>query len=415
MRKIIKQIKDGFKPIFDVIIPKNREEKWLLGVFFFVYLCFGFLFWFKYGDTFPSTDLLDYDVEGYSVFFSKIQRLTPLSGSDRHPLLAVIISPLIILGYVINLFFKGLALQFLLGIVFFNVIAALSITIVYKYCVNLIKISKIQSLIICLLFAFFAHVLLLSFIPESFPLSMLGLLLLAYLTTDSLLNHKKIPIITNVILFAYVAGVTVTNGLKCVIAQLFQNGDFKYKLKSILVSGLTTATLILISFVISYISSLLILGEFKLIRQISLYIFSGETHIISEMFFEPILFHQYHTFWGEFREEVFAYNTIFPTIANIIFYAVVICAIVVNIRKREVLFLLSLFGADVFFHLICGFGIDNLHIYCLHWIFIFPLLIGWLYKEINNSKIKIGLNILLLLLGGFLVVNNISQLIVLIY
>jgi hypothetical protein len=235
------------------------------------------------------------------------------------------------------------------------------------------------------------------------------LLLVVYLTTDSLLNHKKIPLITNILLFVYVSGVTLSNGLKCAIAQLFQKRKFKDKRNSILLSGLITSILIFFSFSVNYIVKTEVPDS-----NVLEFIFSGDVAIISEMFFEPILFHHNHSFWG-LGQEVFAYNTIFPTIVNLVLYAVILCAVLVNIRKRCVLLLLSFFGVDALIHIICGFGIADPYIYCLHWLFIFPLLIGWLYHEICNKRIKIGLNILLVLLIVSLAVNNIPRLVELIY
>jgi hypothetical protein len=408
--KILKLIKEGFSPIWDVIIPKSKNEKWILGIFFFFFACFSVLFLRKYGTVFPHIEVLNYDIDFWLRKFNSMTSTTPFGGGIKHPLLPSIMYPLNILNQIVRLIYSGeLPLTYLVTMLFYNMVSVLSIMIIYKYCVNLIRISKLQSLILCALFAFFAHVLLLSFIPETFQLSMFGLLLVTYLTTDSLLNNKKIPLITNIVLFMYVSGVTISNGLKCVIAQLFPSGDFKYKRNSILLSGVITSIFILLSGFVNYMIDKLWEKYF-----IAEYIFEGPVDIITEMFFEPILFHQNHSLWG-FGKEVFAYNTIFPVIVNIILYAIIICSIIVNIRKRAVLLLLSFFGVDVLIHLICGFGIADPFIYCLHWLFIFPLLIGWLYKEINNQKIKIGLNILLLLMIISLVVNNIPRIFELIY
>jgi hypothetical protein len=409
--RIIKQIKEGFLPILDIMIPKGKYEKRIFGIFFFLFACFSVLFLHKYGNHCPHEEILDYDIDYWRACFWTIPT-QPFQGGARHPLLMVIFFPLNCLVFGIRLLSGELFLHYYLIAFFFNAVTALSIMIIYKYCVNLIRISKVQALIVCLLFAFFAHILLLSFVAETFQLSMLGLLLVVYLTTDSFLNNKKIPIITNVILFVYVAGVTVSNGLKCVFAQLFQSGDFRYKRNSILLSGIITFVLILFSFFINSLVTEVNLTNAR--NSASGFTFAGQADIISEMFFEPVLFHQSHSFWGKCHE-IFAYNTIFPVIVNLILYAVIICAVLVNIRKKAVLLLLSFFGADVLIHLICGFGIDTLQVYSLHWLFIFPLLIGWLYKEINNSKMKTGLNVLILLLSISLAVNNIPRIIELIY
>ena len=407
-KEITNPIKEGFLPILDVIIPNNKDEKWVFGTFFFIYACFSVLFFRKYGNDFPDVELLNYDICYWQYNFSKALTL-PFNGGIKHPLLTAIFYPLNILVYIAKLLSGDLFLHNLAIMLFFNAIAALSIMIIYKYAVNLIRIPKIQALFLCTMFALFAHVLLLSFIPETFQLSMLGLLLVVYLTTDSLLNGRKIPLITNILLFVYATGVTLSNGLKCVIAQLFQKGNFKDKRKSILLSGLITAILLFLSFCVNYIVKTEVPEP-----NITEFIFSGEIAVAYELFFEPILFHHNYSFWG-LGQEVFAYNTIFPIMVNLVFYAVILCAVLANIRKQCVWLLLSFFGIDVFIHIICGFGIADPYIYCLHWLFIFPLLIGWLYKEIRNKRTKMGLNILLLLLIVSLAVNNIPRIVELIY
>jgi len=408
--KITKQLKEGFLPIWDVLIPKSKDEKWIFLAFFCVYACFSILFFAKYQNHFPHWELLNYDIGRlFGNLCAKQTSLLPFNCGFRHPLLSVFFLPVNLLVYITQLlYFGALPLQYLVVMLFYNLIAALSVTIIHKYCVQLIKNSKIQALILCIVYALCAHVLLLSFVPETFQFSLLGLLLVVYITTDNILNHKKISVLTNVLLFVYAAGTTLTNGAKCTIAQLFQQGNFKDKRKSIVWSVGIFVLLAGISFLVNYFAEDVPGNNF------AEFIFSGESHIISEMFFEPVLFHNHHPLWGT-GQGIFTYNSIFPIIINCIFYAIVACAIFITIGERAVLFLLSFFGVDIFIHLICGFGIADLYIYCLHWLFIFPLLIGWLYKTVGNKKIITVLNIVLVLLGVSFAINNMPLIIELIY
>jgi len=367
------------------------------------------LFFAKYQNHFPHWELLNYDIDRLFGNLCVKTSLLPFNYGFRHPLLSVFFLPVNLLVYITQLLnFGALPLHYLVCMLFYNLIAALSVTIIYKYCVQLIKNSKIQALILCIVYALCAHVLLLSFVPETFQFSLLGLLLVVYITTDSMLNQKKIPLLTNVLLFVYAAGTTLTNGIKCTIAQLFQQGSFKDKRKSIIWSAGITVLLIGISFLVN-----LFWGKIPANNVVD-FMFSSQAHIISEMFFEPVLFHNHNSLWGT-GQGIFTYSSMFPIIVNCIFYAIVVCAIFVTIRKRAALFLLSVFGVDIFIHLICGFGIADLYIYCLHWLFIFPLLIGWMYKTTGNKKIITGLNIVLVLLGVSFAINNMAPIIGLIY
>jgi len=406
---IMKQFKESFLPIWNVIIPKNKDEKLIFGVSFCVYACISILFFAKYQNHFPHWELLNYDIERWFHKFCVPKSLFPFDGGIKHPLLSVFFLPINGLVHIVRLLnFGTLPLHYLVVMLFYNCMAALSITILYKYCIHLIKNSKLQALLFCIVYALFAHVLLLSFVPETFQFSLLGLLLVLYVTTDSMLNQKKIPVFTNVLLFVYAAGTTLSNGIKYTIAQLFQQGNFKDKQKSIIWSAGITVLLIGISFLVN-----LFWGKIPANNVVD-FMFSSQAHIISEMFFEPVLFHNHNSLWGT-GNGIFTYSSIFPVIINLVFYAIIACAIFVTVKKRAVLLLLSFFGVDVFIHLICGFGIADLYIYCLHWLFIFPLLIGWLYKTIGNKKIIIGLNIVLVLLSISFAINNIPRIIKLIY
>jgi hypothetical protein len=264
-----------------------------------------------------------------------------------------------------------------------------------------------------LLFALFAHVLLLSFTPESFPLSMLGLLVLIYMTTDNILNDKKIPLSANVILFCYITGVTVSNGLKVLWAQLFQRGRLKTKAGTFLLSGFVCAGLIVFAFLGAHFFGRLLYGNW-LVTDGTNYLASFRSvswmPVFHYFFCEPLLFHHNYDFWN-WEVVHFQYNTIFPFLVSGILYTLVTIALIVNLKQKPVLLLLAFFLSDVLINLVLGFGsIYESYIYGLHWLFIIPLLIGWLYYKIENKQIKTGLDVILICIAVFCAVNNFPRL-----
>ena len=344
MKKICTKLKEGFDPTLDIIIPKGKDQKMIFFCFFCFYAIFSFLFYLKYYSGFPDKEILNYDVYDWNLFFSRKNGLLPFYGGLRHPFITLIFSPFISLSILIKMLSAKFCFQIIFLSLIYNIISALSILIIYKYCNVLLKIRKREALLICILFALFAHVLLLSFIVETFQLSMLGLLIMVYLTTDNILNKKKIPLITNIILFCYITGVTVSNGAKGLIALLFQKTKLKERLKSIIFSKIICLLIIIFSFSSSVIISKYTTGDFFLRNNTKEYISSMDNvNIFHDFFSEPILFHHNYEFWGNSPEKPFLYYSVFPMIISILFYALILFALFLNIKNRSILLLLSFY------------------------------------------------------------------------
>lgn len=407
--RLIRKVLEGFNFIKQTIVPKGKDQLLVFFGFFTFYAIFSFLMFKKYGDLFLEEEILNYDVKYWMNVFSS-KKVMILSHSVKHPFITQVFSPFILLA----LSTKAVSIKYVfLIMLFFNFIAALSINLIYKYCTILLNLSKIRGLLICLFFGFFAHVLLLSFIPETFQLTMFGLLVMVYYTTDNILNKTKIPTAVHVILFFYSAGVTITNSVKSGFLQLFQREDLKKKVRVILISGFFFLGVLVLFNALTYIG-FSIFSEGRVLSSSHIVEFIGSVgdgvDFFHDLFADPILFHHnYPLWWKGFPTESFQYNTITPVIVTILFYLLVLVAIVVNIKRRSVLLLVGLFGIDIFIHVICGFGIMALSIYCLHWIFIFPLLVAWLYKSIENQKIKIGLDVFVVCMTIYFAFNNLSS------
>ena len=415
MKKICTKLKKGFDPIFDIIIPKGKDQNMMFSCFFCFYAIFSVLMYLKFKDSFPLHGL------GYDPIF-RLYNLTTIdsffypAGGLRHPLFIPLLSPLIVLASILKKISGELALQVPLLMLFFNLVAASSILTIYKYCTKLLSISQKRALLICILFGLFSHFLFLSFTLETFPLSMWGLLILVYITTNNILSAQKIPTTTNVILFCFITGITISNGLKCLVAQLFQLGRFKIKIKTFLISGTICLGSIILYSLISYCAAMIFAGgwswEHLKIEHTSLWISSEiAPNIFHDLFCEPLLFHHnYNDFWVDIMEKPLIYNTIFPLIICILFYSIIIFSFAISIRERSVIFLISLFLTDILIHIICEFGIRELYIYCSHWFFMLPLLIGWLYKKLKAEKTKKVLDIVLVIFCISFAINNIPRL-----
>lgn len=398
----------GLSPIIKVLKPNNNEQKWLFISLFMIFLVFGIFFSLK-NNTFPSKEIIDYDIYLWKKNFSDFP-FSPSKGGAKHPLIVGLFSPIILLMKIFQSLLKYIYINLELVYVFFNIISALSIMILYKLFTELIQIKKLYALNLILFFASFSHILLLSFIPETFQISMLVLIIISYITIDSILYNSTIPIATHIITFVFVSGITISNGVKNIISILYLNDSKNRKLKGLFYAGLSTGTLIICAFLFDYFFFKILPGK----KTITDFFGAEEINILHEMFFEPIIFHDNIKWWGKGRE-LFKYNSIIPIVLNLIIYSLLIISIVLNFRKKTFRYLISLFSIDIIIHLVFKFGIGNLYIYSLHWLFLIPLLLAYLLKEIKSEKITNFLNVFILFLTTSLIIKNIPMIINLIY
>jgi len=403
MRKFLIDFINGMKFIFDTIIPKGKEQKLIYFSALFFYVIFSFLMYKKYGLMEWETNVVNYDGFMWIDHFSNLEYFAPYRAGIRHPLFTSIFLPVTLISFLLKIISGKLVLHVIFFYLLYSLITPLSFVLVYKYCSSLLKLSKIRALLITVLFSLFAHNLILSFTPETFPLSMLGLLLMIYITTDNIFNHKKIPLASNIIMFCFISGVTSSNSIKCAIIQLFQNiKPFRRKIETILKSGLTYSGLFILSIVAAYIIQIVLYGKWMMGNNTGYFIKSIHeatiegVNLFQEFFFEPLLFHHnYNFFLIESVKPLIYYNS-FPEITALIFYCLVIFSLLMTFKERIILLLLAMFSVDIFIHIVIGFGIRDTYVYCQHWFFICPLAIAFMYKKIRNAKIKTGIDILLI-------------------
>lgn len=92
-----------------------------------------------------------------------------------------------------------------------------------------------------------------------------------------------------------------------------------------------------------------------------------------------------------------------------------VMGIVVGIRHKFFLMILSWLALDVVIHFVMGFGLNEMYIMACHWIFIIPISIGYLLKSLTPGKQQIlrGITLLLTLYlwawNGYLVFTYMSD------
>lgn len=409
----------AFIDIIRATLPQDRDEKRVF-VFAFAFYLFLGCFWLFHVNLDKGFTLLGYDTYEYTIG----EFLVPykvLFFKLRHPLMAFWLFPVSVIAYLPE-WLLGIASVLPVFTVATNLAMALSTSLVWRIC-RFVNPSSINGNLICTgVYFSFAQVIILSFAVESFPFSSLALL--SYISYVCLLP-KKTDIYSNNLFFAIVSGITITNGLKFVLAQLLWKEkclDFvKRTFKSSFLFFFLTSIAVLVAvarwvFLIRPVSpdvSLISLLLGDSMNYVMHYDFVQRLKVAGYNFFvSPILLCvDALNFEGfDFSEKVLSNLSIW-VIPLCVFYSGLLLSLWINRKKQLVSVFLCFLAVDVLIHLILGYGLNEGHIFSGHWLFMFPILLAMLSNFFKNSIIRNIYYLCLFIFGGFLFVHNISYIV----
>ena len=394
-----------------LIFPSNWLE---VGLLFIALIIFGAL----------ATDLaLNYRIiydqripwDGYFSFDNRSIVLTG-GGFERHPLS--------------NYFFdeiRKFALWFSDGkydadfrlILAYCSVVAVSFTLlqIFKYLRNIVRLSKVVSILLVVFTGMFSTTILLSFTPETYTYTFLILALFNYYAAKKLQDEKKLSGFALTIFAVATGGLTITNIVKVYIPILFENKLFKsWKAFG---SAVLRVMISVAVFVLLFLNRL----NFDASR-----IFEKTTEqyekfsnpkvtplwdmMMSWFFGGNILFSSFFT-RDYHNKKGFDYKAIFmdvySSIGSYVFVSLllllILWAIAKNFKNKFVLILGISFLVDIIIHCVLKFGLHTSYIYGGHFVFIYPLLVGWLLASYNKTKalykIILGVVLLMMIYLGF--------------
>ncbi|MDH6251756.1 hypothetical protein M2347_001483 [Chryseobacterium sp. H1D6B] len=406
-------VKSKFFNLFKLIFPSSFTE-WAVFIFFIVsYGILGSYIALNYRIIFD--DRIPWDA-----YFSFDNRAIVMTGGsfERHPLayyffnwvreLALLISN----GKTDSTFRLTLAW-------FSNITVSLSILQVFKYLKNIIKLPLLISLIIIAFYAVFSTNILLSFTPENFTYTLFLLTLYNHYAAIKLKKEEKIPALALTLAGISIGGLTVTNLVKVFIPVLFEKKIFKNWRK--FGNAVFRITFTCLCFIILYLNRI----DFKYQNILHK---TGEQYekfsnvkstptwdmILSFFFGGNILFSNFmirdkHSMKGfDFEALIMdAYSSWVPYIFIAVLLILIIWSYLKNFKNKLVQILLISFVFDIIIHCIMRFGLHTSYIYGGHFIFIYPLLLGWLFYSYRSSpKIVSFLLLTVFILFIYLSLNN---------
>lgn len=355
----------------------------------------GFLFLQK----FPEYQM--YQISGYDPYVTDLIKapMEHVIKHLRHPLLILYLLPFSLL--------YGLLNSDVFIMMIFSSMASFAYLFSYKIAHEVVGIVKTEALLLTSLLFSFAQILIISIHPESFPFSFFLLTISLYLIGRNF--EKTIPFKTYLILFFLTSGVTLTNGIKILISILFEKYSFKKKL--IWIIGILLAFLIVMTPV--YFFSGKIEQErsnnkteeafLKESAELNPVINASKLpgflvpinfnvpflpSLIENFIGESLLFHK--TDFGKDithgRPVLLKYESSLNYIVTISLFLVFILGFILNRKNNFVIYLFCFWLVDIFIHIICRFGFDELYIYSSHWLMLMPIIFAFLLKKTERWK-----------------------------
>ena len=388
------------------LLAKNFHE-WVIFLLSTLYFCTIAILFLRQMTTDVPPEMLGYDTSAHMMLaHKKISLEHIISWNIRHPLLNIMFLPPLLIDHLLSLF--DLNSTWEIFIIYSSFISSYTGLLFYKTLSHICE--KKTATILLVLFYSFAHTILLSIQVDSFIYSMLFLvmLLLIYMT-------NKQNLYSNNILFFTLIGTTSTNIIKLLLYSYLSSHR---KIKEALIVFIKSMVLFLCMFILTIpdlFNSLFVqhLGlKYSLLAQTMDY--RGTTLnkmqlFISNFISEPFMFH--------YKENLlYAHDTInLPPYSNIVCHLIIILitclsitSIILNYNNKLVQLFLSFFSVDIFIHYIVGYGIEEGQLFCGHWFFFIPLLLGLLVNRTNNKYLKSLLTVQIVGMTAFLFFHNIN-------
>jgi len=406
-------MKSKFNRFFRLLLPSSYSE---LGVFTFFLIAYGVLGWYI---------ALDYRIIyderiPWDAYFSFDNKAIVMTGGsfERHPL-----------SYYFFNWIREIALYlsdgktdavFRLALAWMsNLMVSLSILQVFKYLKNIIKLPNYSSLLLIFFFGIFSTNILLSFTPENFTYTLFLLTLYNHYAASKIKADQKISAIPLAFAGITIGGLTVTNIVKAFIPVLFEKDLFRSWKKFL--NATIRVSITLLCFILLYLNR--IDFKYKTIfsktsqqyekfsnvkstptwDMISSYFFGGN------ILFSDFIIRNKHNMKGfHFKALLMdVYSSWIPYVFIGVLLALISWSYYKNFKNKLVQMLMISFFADLVIHCFMKFGLHTSYIYGGHFVFVYPLMMGWLFFTYRSSlKITSFLVALTGILFTYLAFNN---------
>ena len=307
---------------------------------------------------------------------------------------------------------------------FSTVVISLANVQIFKYLNNIIKLPLKISLLILAFYGLFVTNILLSFTPETYTYTLLFLSIFNYYSAKKIKEEKTVSFAATIFGSVFIGGLTITNIVKVYIPFLFEKKIFwNWKKIGWAVAKIATSVMVF-------------LFLFMLRLNFNFQNFLNKTEEQYDKFSKPkvtplwdmitswffggnVLFSNYEIRDYHTKDKTFYYKALFMDVYTSAFpyffigliLLIVILSVVKNYKNKLIWILVISFSIDILIHCVLKFGLHTSYIYGGHFVFVYPLLLGWLFFS-YRSKTK-SLSILygvIMMMTVYLGFNNFYRL-----
>ena len=400
------------------VFPETKLELFLFLVFLIAYGVLGTYIALNYRIVFDNRIPWD-------AYFSFDNRAIVMTGGgfERHPLANYFFNWIREFAYLFSNGKKDETFRLVL-VWCSNFAISLSLIQLYKYLKNIIALPKKISLLILFFFSFFTTPILLSFTPETYTYTLLFLVLFNYYAALKLRKEEKIPATALALAAISIGGLTVTNIVKVYIPLLFEKNVFRNWRKfgnlvlRVLISVFVFVLLFLYRLDFKFLNFLNKSGEqyekFSNPKVTPIWDMIASWFFGGNMLFSSFVTRDYHNKKGFEYKALFmdVYTSVIPYVFVAAVLILVLWSFAKNFKNKFVQILMISLVVDIVIHCVLKFGLHTSYIYGGHFIFVIPLMLGWLFYGYKDSpKIVALLYVTVSILFFYLAINNVYRMI----
>ena len=287
---------------------------------------------------------------------------------------------------------------------FSTVVIALANVQIFKYLNNIIKLPLKISLLILAFYGLFVTNILLSFTPETYTYTLLFLSIFNYYSAQKIKEEKSVSFAAAIFGSVFIGGLTITNIIKVYIPFLFEKKIFwNWKKIGWAVAKIATSVVV---FVFLFLLRLDFNFQNFLNKTEEQYDKFSKPKVtplwdmITSWFFGGnVLFSNYEIRDYHTKDKTFYYKALFMDVYTSaipyffigLILLIVILSVVKNYKNKLIWILVISFSIDILIHCVLKFGLHTSYIYGGHFVFVYPLLLGWLFFSYRNKTISLSI------------------------
>ncbi|MBQ6204552.1 MAG: hypothetical protein IJK46_10740 [Prevotella sp.] len=407
----------------DNLFKIRKDERWFAAVVAVVLALYNAMVVVRYNEMVASTErwftwkfCKNYELSGFDPFpYSILSYWTPEYNVFRHPLFSILLYPFYLLN---NLLTAATGENCALLVMLLPIIAAgfYSMIFLRRIFEELVGVSRACSLLLTLMTFSFAYVMLAMVAPDHYVFSMFLLIFTLYVVGKHQVCRKPLGRFQTGLLYLLTAGVTLTNGLKTLLATLLLNRrkmfSWRFLLTAVIIPTLLMGALAVYqeeAFVKpreeqKQKAEILRLkhtkkkprvitsrngesvSELPLLRWTDITTSRTKT-AVENLFGESVMFHTDHLLqdiWKK-RPIFVGYSYAINYVVEVLLLLMVVWGIIVGRRSLLLLTALGWFSIDMLLHFVLGFTINEIYIMSPHWLFIGTLAIAYWLKNIRSK------------------------------